>query len=171
MRDYSKISPAVWHSSRFNNLATDDGKYLYLYLLTSPHQTSAGCYHLRDGYACSDLRWTVERYREAREQLIAAELIQFDAEADVVMITRWFKHNPPMSEHHLLGIERQLERLPSETICEAAMEAAQEAWEVLEAQKATPKQKPPYALPLGLEGALPDRLASTPFLKRSSSAT
>ena len=61
MRDYSKISPALWQSARFNDLPSDDGRYLYLYLLTSSHQTSAGCYQLPDGYSCSDLRWPLAR--------------------------------------------------------------------------------------------------------------
>ena len=170
MRDYSKISPAVWQSARFNSLPSDDGRYLYLYLLTSSHQTSAGCYQLPDGYACSDLRWPLERYQSAREQLVAAELIRFDVETAVVMITRWFKHNPPMSESHLLGIERQLERLPSKTICEAALEAAQEAWESIEtqrAQKTLRKQKPTHGHPNGSERTLPDRFHSTAYMQRS----
>src|SRR5262245_38681348 len=75
MREFSKISPAVWHSPRFNSLPSDDGRYLYLYLLSSPHQTSAGAYHLPEGYACADLGWSQKRYREARETLIEADLI------------------------------------------------------------------------------------------------
>lgn len=115
MRDYSKISPALWQSSRFNGLPSDDGRYLYLYFLTCSHQNSAGCYRLPDGYACSDLRWQPDRYTSARDQLEAADLIRFDAATSVVMITRWFKHNPPMSESHLTGIERLLERLPADS--------------------------------------------------------
>ncbi len=125
MRDYSKISPALWQSARFNNLPSDDGRYLYLYLLTSSHQTSAGCYQLPDGYAFSDLQWPLERYEAARQQLVEADLICFNSETSVVMITRWFKHNPPMSKSHLTGIERVLERIPSDPLREAAQEALQ----------------------------------------------
>jgi hypothetical protein len=131
MRDFSKISPAVWHSSRFNNLPSDDGRYLYLYLLTSPHQTSAGAYQLPEGYACADLRWSSERYHAARAELLMADLISFDDETEVVAINRWFKHNPPMNEKHFRGIVRLLDRLPSETIQEAATEAAQEKWQAI----------------------------------------
>ena len=113
MRDFSKISPALWHSKRFNNLPSDDGRYLYLYLLTNEHQTSAGCYRLPDGYATNDLSWELSRYVTARQELVAADLIFFDELESVVMITRWFKHNPPMSESHFVGINRLLEKLPS----------------------------------------------------------
>jgi hypothetical protein len=161
MRDYSKISPAVWQSARFNSLPSDDGRYLDLYLLTCSHQTSAGCYVLPEGYACSDLRWEPERYRAACEQLIAADLVRFDPDCDVVLITRWFKHNPPMSESHLIGIERQLERLPSFTLYEEAQTALWAAWKALQADKvakAQRKGKAPYGASNGLGGASPERL-------------
>ena len=116
MRDFSKISPTLWHSERFNGLAHDDARYTYLYLLTSEHQTSAGCYRLPDAYAAADLPWPVERYRKARDELVKAELIRFDAIASVLMVTRWFRFNPPMNEKHLIGVRHILERLPSETI-------------------------------------------------------
>jgi hypothetical protein len=161
MRDYSKISPSVWHSQRFNNLPSDDGRYLYLYLLTSSHQTSAGCFQLPDGYACSDLRWTLERYKAALEQLVDADLIHLDAETSVVMITRWFKHNPPMSDSHLLGIERVLERIPSVSICEVAQEDLQASWASIQQQKAITaqrKQMRPPSAPNGSGASFPDRL-------------
>jgi hypothetical protein len=66
-----------------------------------------------DGYACSDLRWESKRYLKAREELVAGAMIQYDLDASVVMIERWFKHNPPTSEDHLTGIERLLDHLPS----------------------------------------------------------
>ena len=161
MRDYSKISPAVWQSARFNSLPSDDGRYLYLYLLTCSHQTSAGCYVLPEGYACSDLRWPPERYRGAREQLIAADLVHFDPEYEAVLITRWFKHNPPMSESHLVGIERQLERLPSLALWEESQTALQESWEAIQAEKAAKaqrRQKTSCGASNGLGAALRDRL-------------
>lgn len=168
MRDFSKISPSVWQSDRFNNLQSDDGRYLYLYLLTSSHQTSAGCYQLPDGYACSDLRWELERYKQSRDQLVSADLIQFDAEASVVMVTRWFRHNPPMSESHLLGVERILERIHSQSIREAAQEALQDSWNSVQAQKAVAaqrRQRPGAGVPNGSGAGFPDKL-NTGYLGR-----
>src|SRR5262245_53704602 len=129
MRVFSKISPAVWQSSRFNSLPSDDGRYLYLYLLTNTHQNSAGCYRLPDGYACSDLRWDRERYYAARDELVAAEMIRFDVEHNIVMVERWFKHNPPTSEDHLKGIDRLLQILPPGPLQEASQQCAVEACE------------------------------------------
>ena len=55
-----------------------------------------------------------------RELLVQADLIRFDAQTSVVMITRWFKHNPPMNADHLKSIEGELERLPSLSLAEEA---------------------------------------------------
>ena len=116
MRDFSKVSPSLWHSERFNGLASDDARLAYLYMLTCQHQTSAGCYRLPDAYAAADLRWPVERYQKARAELVKAGLVRFDTSASVLMITRWFRFNPPMNEKHHKGIKHILERLTSQAI-------------------------------------------------------
>ena len=135
MRDFTKISPAVWGSERFNKLLSDDARCLYLYLLTCEHQTSAGAFRLKDGYATDDLKWDAPRYHAARLDLVEADLIHFDDAASCILITRWLKHNPPMSETHHIGIERQLERLPLQAIWKVARQAANEAWDSVKAAK------------------------------------
>ncbi len=142
MRDFSKISPAIWQSNRFKNLPSDDGRYLHLYFLTSRHQTSAGCYQLPDGYACTDLRWTPKRYATARNELIDAGLICFDPESSVLMITGWFKHNPPMNPSHSQGIASLLDALPSDEICNAALEALRESQDSIEAKRHPSSARP-----------------------------
>lgn len=170
MRDFSKISPAVWQSPRFNNLPSDGERLLYLYLLTSSHQTSAGCYQLPDGYACADLKWELERYRTARQVLVDSELILFDQENGVVMITRWFKHNPPMNEKHFIGIERMLKRLPSDFIREAAHLALNEARQSIESERASRSPRKQNAVddaPNAQNEGIPGRL-HTRFINRGS---
>ena len=114
MRDFNKVSPTLWQSSRFVDLPSDDGRFLYLYLLTCHHQNSAGCFWLPDGYACNDIRWEAKRYVSARQSLLDADLIRYDDANHVVLIERWFKHNPPMNEKHRKGIASQIEKLESE---------------------------------------------------------
>ena len=160
MREFSKVSPALWGSERFTALPSDDARFVYLYLLTCEHQTSAGAFKLKDGYATDDLKWEAPRYHAARLKLVDADLIHFDDAASCILITRWFKHNPPMSESHLIGIERQLERLPSQTIWEAARLAANEAWESVKAAKLAKdikSGKAPPSAPNGLQGEGPSK--------------
>ena len=104
---------------------------------------------------------------KAREQLEQADLIRFDAQTSVVMITRWFKHNPPMNASHLKSIEGELERLPSLTIAKAAhddLELIQESMEAERLAKTARKQKAAQGLPNGLGEAVSNRL-NTRFLK------
>ena len=143
MRDFNKVSPNLWQSSRFIDLPSQDGRYLYLYLLTCPHQNSAGCFWLPDGYACHDLAWDRDCYLKARQQLIDADLIEFDDTEKVVFIKRWFKHNPPMNQSHHKGIINQLEKCGSPELqkrCEAQLEAV---WQQRTIGKATEKPSVP----------------------------
>jgi hypothetical protein len=148
MRDFSKVSPSLWHSQRFNSLPSDDGRFLHLYLLTCEHQNSAGAYRLPDAYAAADLKWHEDRYRTARADLEAADLVAFDATASVVFVRRWFKHNPPTNPSHLKGIQRVLERLPSQTV----REAASAELETVQATITAAKTKAPGGNPQGNEG-------------------
>ncbi|MCP4184848.1 MAG: hypothetical protein GY761_16270 [Hyphomicrobiales bacterium] len=118
MREFSKISPSLWHSKRFQNLQSDDAKLSYLYLLTCEHQNSAGAYRLPAGYACHDLGWDAGRYQKTTEELQESDLVIFDHDTDEIMIRRWFKHNPPMNKNHRKGIVSALERLDSELLYE-----------------------------------------------------
>ncbi len=143
MRDFTKVSPTIWHSDKFKSLPSDDARFVYLYLLTSPHQTSAGCFHLPNAYAASDLSWLQSRYEQARDELIAAEMIRFDASTSVVGIAGWFRFNPPQNQKHLIGIRHALERLPSQLIWAEAcaeLEELQEAATKLKAESTASRE-------------------------------
>ena len=162
MREFTKVSPALWQSKRFLGLPSDDGRLLYLYLFTCPHQNICGCFWLPDGYACNDLRWNVERYRETLAQLVKAELIQVDADGENILIERWFQHNPPMNSSHQTGIERQVERIPSEEMQEACLVSLNAACEEIEQQKEMKRSK---SARNRSKTGVPDRL-NTKFLNK-----
>jgi hypothetical protein len=121
MRKFSLVSPRIWTSRRFTGLPSDNGRLLYLYLLTCGHQTSIGAYPLPDAYACADLQWDLERYLEARQELTKADLIAFDPDASVVAIRRWFKHNPVTNDKHRMGALRLISELESPSIIDVIM--------------------------------------------------
>lgn len=126
-RLFSKVSPAVWGSSRFMGLPTNEAKLLYLYLLTNEHLNSAGAYRLKEGYALADLGWQQADYRKAMAMLVGNELIAFDDCTNEVYLLRWFKHNPPQNEKHSLGCQRILGQLDSESISTLALADFQNA--------------------------------------------
>ena len=142
MREFSKVSPSLWRSKRFNNLPSEMCKLIYLYLLTSEHQNSAGAYRLPAGYASHDLNLSIEDFEAARDEVVKAELILFDAETDEYFITRWFKHNPPMNEKHSKGITSTLAKLESQDLLAKAIESLNEV-EALRISKSTESSQKP----------------------------
>lgn len=120
-RQFSKVSPAVWGSRRFLGLPTAEAKLLYMYFLSNEHNNSAGAYRVREGYALADLGWPRETYRQCVHDLVEADLIAYDDEAEEVYVLRWFKHNPPQNEKHAQGCKRIILELDSQRIAELAM--------------------------------------------------
>ena len=55
-------------------------------------------------------------------------MVASDPATTVVMVKRWFRHNPPMSESHMKGILRQCEGLPSKTIREEVTADVEALW-------------------------------------------
>lgn len=151
-REFSKVSPAVWRSGKFASLKSSAAQVLHLYLLTCEHQNSAGCFRLPDGYACSDLGWTAQDYADARDGLVAAGLIRFDATTAEIYVERWFKHNPPTNEKHAAGTRRLIEAIESDGIREQ-VEA-----DFLSADEARQRKANPYKSPLASSGLANSRL-------------
>ena len=118
LKRFTKVSAAVWRSKRFKTLPTDAAKLLYLYFVTSDHQTSIGAYAIPDGYALDDLGWDLKAYSTARKMLVDADLIAFDPDTSAVYVLRWFKHSPPMNESHAQGCIRLIGQLESDSIRE-----------------------------------------------------
>lgn len=119
-RVFSKVSPNVWRSPRFRGLG-EHAKNCFFYLLTNPHISSAGVYELPDGYACADLAWDLETYQAVRQTLIEAEMIDYDATTETILIERWFKHNPPTNDDHAAGARRRLMLIECEKLREKAL--------------------------------------------------
>ncbi|MCF6112390.1 hypothetical protein [Mesorhizobium muleiense] len=115
-REWSKVSPALWRSPRFLGLQGSDERLLLVYYMTGDHMNSSGCYRLPDGYAIADLGWTLERYRTARDLLVAAGLISFDRATEEVFVNRWFKHNPPTNAKHAKGARRLINKIDSDDL-------------------------------------------------------
>ncbi|MER9200476.1 hypothetical protein NKH74_14815 [Mesorhizobium sp. M0933] len=119
-REFSKISPKVWRSKRFRALRSDDARFLLLFLLTSEHQTSAGCFRMPDAYAAADLGWQTDRMQAARQQLVEGGLLAFDSVTDEYFVTGWFGHNKPMNSSHQKSIVRVVAEMESDVVREIA---------------------------------------------------
>jgi hypothetical protein len=129
MREYSKVSPKVWQSERFRNLPSDEARFLFLYLLTNTHQTSAGCYCLPPAYAAADLAWGVTRYQDTLATLTGAGMVHVDKASSEIFIDQWFAHNAAMHEDHRRGIESDIRTLKSEHLKTMALQSLAESWD------------------------------------------
>jgi hypothetical protein len=94
MRDYGKVHTKFWSSDDIRGL-TDDGRLLALYVMTSPHSTIAGVFHLPDGYVCEDMQWTRERVDEGFDELLAKGFGNRCGTTKWVWITKHLDWNPP----------------------------------------------------------------------------
>ena len=127
------VRRSLWGSERFVSLPDDAARYLYLYLLTCPHQTSSGCFVLKEAYALADLdmagaAWTASRYRETKTALVASGLIMADDATGEILIARWWKDNSPNNESWFGGARKQCEAIRSDNLRTAALEALDACW-------------------------------------------
>ncbi|MEW9805298.1 hypothetical protein ABUE31_04780 [Mesorhizobium sp. ZMM04-5] len=118
-RDFTPVSPSIWSSPAFLRL-DGDGRQLHLYLITGPHQNSAGCCRLREGYVLADLGWQSKQYRTALANVIAADLVMHDPATHETYVKKWFKHrgNIPTNKDHAKGTMKLISSIASDDIRE-----------------------------------------------------
>ncbi|ESX95994.1 hypothetical protein [Mesorhizobium sp. LNJC405B00] len=120
-RDFAPVSPAIWTSPAFLSLDSD-GRQLMLFFISGPHQNSAGCCRVREGYALADLLWQPEQYRAALASAVAADLVLHDPRTEETYVKKWFKHkgNIPTNKDHAKGTMKIIANIDSDEIRELA---------------------------------------------------
>ena len=108
---YSKVFVKIWHSKDFRTLS-EEGKMLFLYLLTSPHRNMGGFYYLPLPYLCFDVGLDEERVSKAFEELTDKDMALYDYNTQVVLIKKWFCYNPIENENQAKGLNKQLAEIP-----------------------------------------------------------
>lgn len=116
MREFSKVSPTVWRSKKFRSLKSVEARYVYLYLLTCPHASSAGCFDIHPLYACADMGLSDIQFGDCINSLCEAGLVEWDEDENTVLITNWTEFNAPANPKHALGILTQLRQASSEPL-------------------------------------------------------
>lgn len=158
MRDFTKVSPKIWRSKAFKALPTDEARLLMLYLMTSEHQNSAGCFRLPEGYALDDLGWPAEKYRAGLSALTNAGLVISDPNTLEIFVSGWFETNSAMNKKHALGVERAILGIESEILREAATEEFEMTRRDFDKQEADPADSNVLGMP--------NRLTSTGYMRR-----
>lgn len=110
MREFAKVGTAFWTSPAMQSLS-DDGKLLALYLVSSPHSTSAGIYRLPNGYVLGDLSWAPERVSKGFAELSEKGFATRCETTFWLVIHKHFQHNKvenPNQAKHILALLAQV---------------------------------------------------------------
>lgn len=118
---FSKIYVRIWHSKDFRSLS-EDGKLLFLYLLSSPHRNMGGYYSVPIAYLCYDLKLEEGRVKKALDELNHKQMAIYDYSAQMILILKWFLYNPIENENQAKGLIKQLAELPSNDLLEIFVE-------------------------------------------------
>lgn len=112
---YIRIATKFWQDEKVRELS-DDGKLLYLYVLTSPHSNMAGYYVLPKPYVAYDLNWLPERLDKAFRELFRKGLIKYCERSAVILIPNFLKYNPMQNKNQAKGAARRVAELPENTL-------------------------------------------------------
>ena len=108
---YSKVFVKIWHSKDFRAIS-EDGKMLFMYLLSSPHRNMGGFYYLPLPYLCYDVGLDEKRITKALQELADRDMALYDFDTQVVLIKKWFCYNPIENENQAKGLNKQLAEIP-----------------------------------------------------------
>lgn len=107
---YSTVSLSFWNDLAVRSWS-DDGRVLALYLLTCPHRSGEGYFHLPLVLAADDLGWQRERLDAALGELRHSDFVDVDSQPRLVMIVKALKYQPAIrGASSLKGALNQLER-------------------------------------------------------------
>lgn len=109
---FRKVDPRVWSDAKFLSL-TDDGKQIWLYLLTTPAHCSIPGVIVGGAAAHAEiLRWSPERFREGFRQLFAKGLANHDLEARLIWLPNAIRYNEPQNPNVIVGWSKAWPEIP-----------------------------------------------------------
>lgn len=111
MSRYVRIAPKFWQDENVV-LLSEDERFLFLYILTSPHSNMVGCYVLPPPYAMHDLGWEKERYVGAMEGLVEQKVVYYDTRTHVLLVPNFLKYNGIQNSNQSIGAVKALKELP-----------------------------------------------------------
>jgi phosphoglycolate phosphatase-like HAD superfamily hydrolase len=111
MRDYGIVRVRFWEWAKRKQIDADE-RELALYLLTSPHGNSLGCYRLPMAYLCDDLGKDVETAARALSRLSAIGFLEREEVSGWTWIVGYLDHNPIPNRNVGKAVEKQLDAVP-----------------------------------------------------------
>jgi hypothetical protein len=120
---YSKVSRRMWNDEGFRALSPPqpNGQSLWQRLLSGPELTNVpGCIPTFDAGLARALRWPLEGFLKAFDEVSAQGMAKADWEAGLIWVPNAIKHNQPESPNVVLSWQTAWEELPE---CDLKVEA------------------------------------------------
>ena len=111
MRDYGVVRVRSGHGPNGRSLASE-ARDLALYLLTSPHGNSLGCFRLPMAYLCDDLDANAKAVSKSLDELRAIGFLERDEEDGWTWICDFLEHNPVPNSNVGKAIGKLVEQIP-----------------------------------------------------------
>jgi hypothetical protein len=111
MRDYGVVRVRFWAWAKRKKLSLE-ARDLALYLLTSPHGNSLGCFRLPMAYLCDDLDANAKAVIKSLEELKAVGFLERDEEDGWTWICDFLEHNPVPNSNVGKAIGKLVEQIP-----------------------------------------------------------
>lgn len=104
---YHRIGSRIWLEGW-----DDDTMLVAFYLLTNEHRTTEGIYRLPLAYGAADRGWGMKRFRKAFDKLVTDGFIEYDEDAQVVLIVNALKWQQPANPNQCVYAVKKLKALP-----------------------------------------------------------
>lgn len=117
---YQRIHSQMWADEKFRALS-EQAKYLFIYILTSPHGNIIGIYVLPKQYIACDLEWSDKQLDKPFDELLASGLILYDEKSRLICIKNQIKHNPIENPKQARSAEKIVEALPKSSLFNEAL--------------------------------------------------
>lgn len=121
-RRYGQVPLSLWRAKPFRALS-DDARLAVLFFWCGPHSTSAGIGLVPDTYAASDLGWSIDRWKAARDEAAQSDFIHYDEATETVLVCGYLAANRPANAKHRAAIVGQINAMECDTLRGAAAHA------------------------------------------------
>ena len=111
MGKYRKIDPRIWNDEKFREF-TDNGKLVFLFILTHPFMTSVGAMRGSVPGLAAEMGWKERAFLEAFGEALNKGMVKHDQKACFVWAPKFIKYNPPESPNTLKAWEKALDLIP-----------------------------------------------------------
>ena len=122
MARFRKIDPRIWNDAKFSSLS-NEGKLLFLYLLTSPAMTVLGALPMRATAVAEELQFEQKRYAIRYKELSDLGIVEYD-ERGLFWVKNFLKYNSPDNPKVVISWRGALDLLPECPLLSRVLDSA-----------------------------------------------